>query len=489
MHSGRVSTAQVAPASWGTSPDVDDARGGGAQSASPGSAPWAERRFCEYLQHLGIDQVLDLGGAGSFAAALRRHGFEGVLYSAQCDPAGYRRLLAAAQSDPLWFPLARQGAGAAAFFTQRGAERVFINQSARLLHTQVMQGIQALRIDAQALAAGALEGYGPLIDRVRLILLDHTEAEAQTAAAGSGSQAFDTRRLEASGFLVVPPVDAAGVAAARIGAAAGHAAQVLWRPQAPALPEPVRGISIDAVITSVGGTLQRCAPDGTDLGPLWLQGCVQSWLRLGAPVISVAERAPPEGIAWSRTEVRPSIAQMIAAAPMTSGTHLLLTNADIVLTEALPALLGRLHAGAVYYGSRLDVERGVDARSGLEPRGVYELGFDYFLLPAPFVRAVLEDGLLPAELRVGEPWWDYLLPLLALARGFPLKKLGGSGILALHYLHPARYSTELWIRNRELFIQVASRLLAEADGHASGVLTELLAHPEQIPHLICRCLP
>jgi hypothetical protein len=135
------------------------------------------------------------------------------------------------------------------------------------------------------------------------------------------------------------------------------------------------------------------------------------------------------------------------------------------------------------------VERGSDAQSGLAPRGVYELGFDYFLLPEPFVRCLLADGLLPAQLRIGEPWWDYLLPILALARGFPVKKLGGGPVLAMHYVHPARYSTEVWVRNRDLFIQVCTRLLGETDCYASGVLTELLAHLDQIPHLVCRCLP
>jgi len=466
---GRASTAQVAPP---TEP-----------------APSAEALFCHALRVLRIERVLDLGGSCAFAAALRRRGFRGTLFSVEPRIAPYRRLLAGAQADPLWFALARQGAGAAASFRQLGGERVFINQSSRLLRADVMQRIEALRIDAREQPGEVIEGYLPLLEHIRLILVDDSASE-EFDASRTGGRPFDLRPLEARGFAPLP-ADAADAALAGGQGRSGHAgSQVLCR-AADGAPEGVRsplGLSVAAIVTSIGGPLERRLPDGTDLGPLWLQSCLQSWQRIGAPLVSVAERPPPPGIRWERTASRPSLAQMLGAIPMAPGTHLLLTNADIVLTEALAEQLGHLPPDAFYYGSRLDVKRSADGGGGLTPLGLYELGFDFFLLPAAFVRGVLEDDLLPAQLRIGEPWWDYLLPLLALARGFPVKKLGGR-VLAMHYKHPTRYADELWVQNRAHFIRVASRLLGEADGHATAVLTELLAHLDQIPHLVCRALP
>lgn len=480
MQSGRASTAQLVSPTWrATAAPARPAETAQSDQTREGPAGVAaERLFCEQLLRLGVEQLLDLGGSDRFGAHMRHLGYAGALFSLQPNEGRYRELLARAQADPLWFPLARQGAGSSAHFTQLDHERVFMQPTDRLLRSEVMQGIEALRIDAQVLGIEALDGYRPLLDRIRLILI-----EAASAAGGASSLA--QRRDE-----FAQPLEALGFERLTPHAAPGDQGGCVMSRAALKPRTEIRGVSLAALVTSIGGTLERRLPDGSDLGPLWLQSCMHSWQRTAAAVVSVAEREPPHGIRWARTQARPSLAQMLAALPIESDQHLLLTNADIVLTDALPALLPRLHGQAVYYGSRLDVERGSDGKSGLVPRGIYEMGFDFFVLPQAFVRAVLSDALLlPEQLRIGEPWWDYLLPLLALALGFPLKKLNGGPVLAMHYLHPSRYSTQLWLRNREHFIAVCSRLLGRMDCHATGVISELLAHLDQIPHLVCRCLP
>lgn len=454
--------------------DLPRARIAGSATAAASPAVSATQLFCEWLQRSGVGQVLDLGGSVPFGKSLRRGGYAGALFSVEPTDGGYRELLAQASADPLWFPLARQGAGAGAYFTQLDGERVFIQAAARVLRDEVMGGIEALRVDTQALQAGVLDSLSPLLEGIRLILVE--PAGAGVSAAGIVDVAL--RQLEALAFERLP--GAAGTEQ--------HGSFVLLRSAQEAPPSQSGGISLSAIVTSVGGKLERRLPDGSDIGLLWLQSCMQSWQHTAANVVSVAEREPPPGLRWAQTPARPSLAQMLGAVPIEAGRHLILTNADIVLTDAWPALLPRLHGQAVYYGSRLEVERGTGAQAGLAPRGIYEMGFDVFLLPESFVREVLAGDLLPTQLRIGEPWWDYLLPVLALARGFPLKKFGGP-VLAMHYVHPARYSDELWARNRQLFIEVCSRLLADPHCHATGVLTELLAHPEQLSHLVCRCLP
>jgi hypothetical protein len=125
----------------------------------------------------------------------------------------------------------------------------------------------------------------------------------------------------------------------------------------------------------------------------------------------------------------------------------------------------------------------------LTPKGAFALGFDFFLLHAQFLRVVLEQQLVPSEYRIGEPWWDYLLPVLALARGFPLKRLFGSHPLALHYVHPPRYSQDTWQHNGELFMGVVARLLKEPDCYATGVLLDVINNNHEASAIPSRLLP
>jgi hypothetical protein len=340
-----------------------------------------------------------------------------------------------------------------------------------------MRSIEALRISAPAAAQGALSAFEPWLDSVRLVLLELPEQGERARTATQTAQ----RLLTAADLTAVVP-DGTERDASRY---------LLYARQAPTQREPRAGLRLQAVLTSVAGRIERRLADGSDIGSLWLRGCAHSWQQLGAPVISVAEREPPAELAalrWARTQCRPSIGQMLSAAATTPGGSLLLTNADIVLGQEWNGLLGQLHPQAVYYASRLDVERDAAANGALVGRGIFELGFDVFVLPHAFVTTLITEKLLPEELRIGEPWWDYLLPVLALTCGFPLKKLARPA-LALHYVHPARYSHELWLRNRDLFMRILGRLLRESGCHATGLLTELLANPQITADVVCRGLP
>ena len=236
---------------------------------------------------------------------------------------------------------------------------------------------------------------------------------------------------------------------------------IYYRPPPQQVPRTrTAGLKIGAVATSVGGSPERRRSDGVDIGADWQKLCVESWLQFGARVESVAEVSSPPGLAWVRTPERPSIAQIVDAVPVGASQHLLLTNGDIAYGPDFHALLPRLDCGGVYYGQRIDVELDPATPDRLTTKGAYPWGFDYFLLPAALLGLLAEERLLPAALRIGEPWWDYVIPLVALARGFVLKRLtAGAG--ALHYVHPARYSQALWLRNGLHFEELIQRLRAE----------------------------
>jgi FkbM family methyltransferase len=474
----------------------------------------SEQIFAYHLKRMGIGRVLDIGSnSGQFAKKLRRFGYDGALYCVEPQAGAYRQLVTNASADLKWFPLARQGAGATPVFMELnisangyssslrevhenhvraesqtravGTEHVFVNSSGRLLRSELMQSIEALKIDVQGYEDAVLDGYLPLIGNVRLLLVEMSLVECYKG--GPDLFSLDRRLVGELGFsrVSLEPAyydDTLGVVQQYDG--------IYFRPDRPAatIAKP-RPIEIAAVVTSIGGKLERRLPDGGDLGPLWLQMCMRSWQSIGAPVVSVSERAPPEGIHWAKTDSRPNLVQMLAAVQMPPASHLLMTNADIVFTDALRDVLPTLDPDAVYYGSRTDVERVTGESTGLVAKGLYDLGFDYFLLPDSFIRVLLDKQLMPLEFLIGEPWWDYLLPVLALASGFALKKLASSTPLALHYAHPARYSPDIWARNRDMFIRVAAALQADPNCHAPGLLNEFLAHPQQIAHQICRELP
>ena len=488
------------------------------------AVPRSERIFAHHLERLGIGRVLDIGSnTGQFATKLRRLGYAGVIYSVEPQLQAYAQLLTNSSHDLRWFPLARQGAGARAEFctlnlaengwsssllevhpnhiraqgsTRRvGTETIYVNNASRLLRTELMPQIEALKIDVQGFEEQVIAGYLPFMEHVRLLLLELSVVECYRG--GPDLFALDERLVKRHGFTRVslePSFydEVLGVVQQYDG--------IYYRPErrGPAPPER-RGARIAAVETSLAGIPQRRRSDGSDLGAVWLDTCWQSWRHLGERVVSVAEVAPPlQGVEWVGTQSRPSIIEMLRAIGSSPGAHVLLTNADIAFTDVLGKLLGELDSEAVYYGHRVEMQEGA-IPGEIRSTGIYPVGFDYFLLPAGLVQALAVEGLPPGDFRIGEPWWDYLLPVLALARGFPLKKLPPEMPIALHYSHPTRYSHGLWLRNGELFLECVQALLRDPACYATGLLTDLAregggdldlqARLERTARIVCGGLP
>jgi FkbM family methyltransferase len=479
----------------------------------------SERIFVHHLQRMGIERVLDVGAhTGQFGAKLRRLGFNGTIYSIEPQRAAHRILLDGARADVRWFPLARQAAGAARGFmdlniaengwssslrpvhanhlraekTTRtvGRERVFVNRSADLLRPEFMIGIEALKIDVQGFEDEVLEGYQPYLANIRLLLLELSLVECYENAPDLF--ALDRRLVEEFGFSRVslePSYydESLGVVQQYDG--------IYYRAAQRAAPTArAAGLDLGAVVTSVGGTLNRQRSDGKQVGVEWLNFCVQSWHKFGIPVISVAESPPPSGLEWVRTLQRPSIAELLRARPVGLSQHLLVTNADIAFAGNFHSLLAQLDRNAVYYGNRLDVELDTLAPDRLNVKAVFQWGFDYLFLPGGFLKLLADERLMPDEFRIGEPWWDYVLPLVALARGFALKRLPANAG-AVHLMHTTRYSKELWLRNGELFLALAERLRTEDGSYAAGLLDvpasggTLETRLHDMSRAICESLP
>jgi hypothetical protein len=128
-------------------------------------------------------------------------------------------------------------------------------------------------------------------------------------------------------------------------------------------------------------------------------------------------------------------------------------------------------------------------------RGVYPWGFDYFLIPADLRELLLEDGGLSPVFKIGDPWWDYTIPVFAMARGFLLKRLP-STVPALHYIHPTRYAHERWRQNGAHFLELVERLRSASGNYAPELLDQVVAFQgetdarlDSISRFICETLP
>jgi FkbM family methyltransferase len=480
----------------------------------------SERIFVEHLRRLGIERVLDIGSnSGQFAQKLRSFGYLGLIYSVEPQAAAYLELLRNASGDLRWFPLARQGAGSKPGFldlnvaengwsssllevhdnhlraerTTRivGRERIYVASAGALLDPALMADIEAVKIDVQGYEDRVLDGYAPQLDNVRLLMLELSMVECYRGARNLF--ALDERLTRHHGFARVSlePAyydDVSGVVQQYDG--------IYHRPERPRKARGISGARVSAVVTSIAGPLHRSADDGSDVGALWLDTCVASWRRLSREIVSVAEAPPPASdVRWAQTKGKPGIATLLRSAGTASGSHVLLLNADIAVRDSLLGILPVLDPNAAYYGHRLDVRLRTGAIDSLQVIAPYEAGFDFFLLPTRFLSEP-DPPSLPEEFRVGEPWWDYLLPLLLLARGLPLKKFPPQAALALHLLHPTRYAHDRWLEVGARFLEHVAELQRAGGGYATGILDEIASVPgdleqrlRRVAMIICRGLP
>ena len=458
----------------------------------------SERIFAFHAKRMGITRLLDIGAnSGQFAATIRRLGFDGIVYSVEPQRAAHEVLRKNAVSDVRWIPLSRQAAG-----SRQGAldlnvsqnswsssflpvhedhlraapgaravtqERALVTRTADMLREPLMKKIDALKIDVQGYEREVLEGLKPCLDGIRLLLLEMSSVECYVG--GPDLIALDRFLIDELGFTRVSLepsfYDGAGVAQQFDGLYA--------RTPAPgAIIARDKPIEFGTVVTSMNGVPSRKDVAGEEIGQEWLDLCIESWLQISESTISVSESAPPDPrVLWIETNACPPVADLFATMP--DGAHTVLCNADIVVAEDLKTAAPRLDPAAVYCVHRLEVEFNSANPDLLDRKSIYGLGFDLFVLPPEFVRFVREFRALPREFHVGEPWWDYLLPLVALAGGFPVKRLPYNPTLAMHHRHPTRFDSELWLKRGEAFLTTVSALARDFPSRRSDMLEEIAA--------------
>jgi FkbM family methyltransferase len=478
----------------------------------------AERLFARHLQGLGIDRVLDVGAnSGQFAARLRSLGYAGTILSVEPIRDCHRELVAGTRLDPRWVALPRQAFGRESSVEELRVsrnvfsssllpvhrnhveaepdtrtvrlERIFVNAAATAIHPDVLKRVDAVKIDVQGYEDRVLEGLGGALSSVRLLMLELSLQQCYEGAPDLFS--LDRRLVEEFGFerIALEPSyfdERKGVAQQYDG--------LYWRPGGSRGGSG--GVRPGLVVTSIGGSIRRPGPGGQDVGLEWMMACAQSWKAVAPRAMSVAESAPglPD-LEWARTPSKPPLRDLLRIASEAVDAHVVLTNADISFTENLKNLLPALDEDTFYFAGRVDVE--LDGSGGIALRGLYEWGFDLFVVPARLLREMVRGDLMPGEFLVGEPWWDYFMPVLAMSLGYPVKKIVPSLPLVLHYAHQPNYSNELWVSNGERFREFVRVLLDRPGNPARAFLEDILeqqdADPvmrlEKVARVVCEGLP
>jgi len=110
-----------------------------------------------------------------------------------------------------------------------------------------------------------------------------------------------------------------------------------------------------------------------------------------------------------------------------------IVNSDIHLIShhALLSYFSREAKNGLVFGSRIDV----DSLANLQGK-MYHMGFDFFF----FDRKLL-DIYPPEEFCIGQPWWDYWMPIVALGKSIPVKRLMTP--IAFHLNHAINWNPSI----------------------------------------------
>jgi hypothetical protein len=399
-----------------------------------------EQAFCEQVVRAGGTSLLDLGGDPTrFGLSLRSAGYTGRITSFTPSQAEYASIRPRADADPLW-AIWRE-------VIDFGTERIGLPKCPPLLSREASASIQAARMlvdPSEDLGEGRLEAWLTDLRKVNHLLVQVGACE--TDADRAGLEAALSETVSRLGFRRAPPNDdSAGVGVQRslhfVHERVSRAAALGRSEEEPESSDPVR------LVTSIGGSPLRLDENGDDVGALWQAACLASFRRLAREVHSVSEVAPPSSdIIWVRCDSRPTIHSLLRPMVDRPESMWVLVNGDILISEHLSELLPRLDRSTLYIASRRETKllSGHDVDTMVLGDGeVYSNGFDLFIIAPELARAIMESGHLDETFKVGLPWWDYMLPLVARLLGYPVKRLPDEPILIRHLSHPARYSEEV----------------------------------------------
>lgn len=219
------------------------------------------------------------------------------------------------------------------------------------------------------------------------------------------------------------------------------------------------------IYTSIPPKVTRIV-NGQDVGQVWTQMCVNSWLEAGYTIFSVNSDKESTAVAslypginiiktsrdGSDKVGRPLVyvSDIISAAIKANQVNFALVNADIMfLKDAASVLKGWVPANGFAYSTRLDI----DDLIGNNPR--LHGGVDFLILKTSDVSKLELPDIL-----FGTPWWDYWLPCSLNLLGVKGRRLSFNNLPVIaHLFHDERWSHTDFLDNFTLFINEISNII------------------------------
>jgi len=236
------------------------------------------------------------------------------------------------------------------------------------------------------------------------------------------------------------------------------------------------------IITSINGIPSRQSLGGDEVGHNWFENCLASWFKLSQRVVSVSERRLEiDNVVWVGAESRPTIVSIINAMSPIDGKHSLFTNGDIFIANQFIESMGHIDKNALYISQRVDVTQNSKFSNEYINQGIYKWGYDVFVFPENFINLIKTQNLMPEAFKIGEPWWDYAIPVLAISAGIPVYLIDNKPPAVFHYSHPTtNWDETSWLNLGSIFIKLCEHLQKDASQKSAHLVSDILgAYHEQ----------
>ncbi len=183
---------------------------------------------------------------------------------------------------------------------------------------------------------------------------------------------------------------------------------------------------------------------GIDYSSSYQSACVNSWRAAGLGIQSINPRSEIEKLQASGISVtyilsehdRPSINEFLQASLRAPTEIVAIINADCIMLN-VPDLIQNVLSAAAH--GLVMAERVNISNVNLQPTSQTCLGFDAFFFNKKIVAAIDIDD----RLKVGQPWWDYWLPVEFALQDVELFRLPAP--LIFHLDHEQGWSQERWL--------------------------------------------
>jgi FkbM family methyltransferase len=456
----------------------------------------AESVFLDVCKANTVGIILDVGAnAGQFGHKIRARGYDGIIVSYEPQLGCRSKLLDRALPDKNWIVLPNMGAGtehsqlslhiaensySSSFFATHEnhlraepktrttrLEIVPVQPLSASLPASFARRVGAIKIDTQGFELEVLKGLGDAFPCLSVIEVELSAVECYVGAPLM--ETVDHYIQQTLGFrrVLLEPT--------YYDNATGELQQydgVYVRDNAPSA-EKSSGVDVDTVVTSIGRPYVRPDKSGRDWGANWFSSCSGSWKRFAPQVVSISELPPGlDNVQWISTKNKPRMIEFLLKAEASTSAQFILTNADIILSDSLKETLPSLDPDVFYYGHRMEVSLDEVDPQNLVASGYYGFGYDFFVFPKKCLAEINEKQLVPAQLRIGEPWWDYVLPLLVMHMGYPTKKLALDPAAVVHFYH-VNVSNKWWLEQGLQFLQWCNKLRLAGNSPIAGLLNEL----------------